>query len=179
MFLLLAAAFTGYLVFSGYRVLGRKDLRRRGHPTALDWSAAVLGVGASVGLIAYAASEWRPGHVEAALVAGFFGGMLGLLAGSDVYEFLRAPERRQPWVVSHMGKMLGSYVSALTAVSAVQLTTVPDTIRWLWPTADRPLDSPLQAPSRTPPRSGPRARPSRRRRARSERLFLTPRRRRR
>jgi hypothetical protein len=37
-------------------------------------------------------------------------------------------------VPSHDGRLLTSYVAAVTAFSAVNFTFLPTTVRWLWPT---------------------------------------------
>jgi hypothetical protein len=64
-----------------------------------------------------------------------FGVLEAIVAGRDVFDFVRRPPKSDYWRSAHMGKMLGSYVGALIAVSAIQLTMLPELLRWLWPVA--------------------------------------------
>lgn len=132
LFLTMIAVFSFYSAFSGYRVLFRKrpDVMP---PAALDWvmaSVTLLVSGALVVLGVLAPSPmWRAvGTVSIML------GLLGtVLAGRDLYAFVRPPTDRMAWWSSHMGGMLGSYIAVMTAFSVVNFTFLPLTVRWLWP----------------------------------------------
>jgi hypothetical protein len=67
-------------------------------------------------------------------VAILFAVLFGLLMARDAYEFAVPRVRRRSWWASHMGRMLGSYVGAVTAVSVVQLPALGPW-RWVWPSA--------------------------------------------
>jgi hypothetical protein len=131
-FLLLVAAFSGYLVFTGYRVLSRKRPAVGGD--RVDWLAAGLAVAASLGLVGWGLLLAVEG-ASIGVVMAVFGG-IGLGFGvSDLREF-RDVGRRGPWITDHLSRMIGGYIATVTAVSAVNLSeAVPTVVAWLWPTA--------------------------------------------
>jgi hypothetical protein len=62
-------------------------------------------------------------------------GLLGMvLAGIDVWRFVRPPADERAWWFAHMGGMLGSYIAAVSAFSVVNFAFLPTAVRWLWPT---------------------------------------------
>lgn len=131
-FLLLVAAFSGYLVFSGYRVLSRKRPAADGEP--VDWAAAGLVLLASLALggwgLAIVAGGTDIGFVMVVFGAG--GTVLGV---SDLREFRNA-DRRDPWMADHLARMIGGFIATVTAVSVVNLAgLVPPAVAWLWPSA--------------------------------------------
>lgn len=141
-FLMLAAVFSFYFAFTGYRALFRKRPHRGERATALDWGAAGVTFAASAALIALGVLRPTRLWVELAPVAIAFG-ILGLfLAGKDARAFLRPPEDRRAWWFAHMAGMLGSYIATVSAFSVVNFTFLPTTVRWLWPTV---LGTPLIA----------------------------------
>ncbi len=133
-FLALLAVFSFYLAFSAYRVLGRKRPDRGDGPTGLDWTAALLTGAASAALIGL--SVTRPSAVwqQLGLVPVVFGAIGLILAGRDIWSFVRPPADRNAWWFAHMTGMLASYIAAVSAFSVVNFTFLPTTVRWLWPT---------------------------------------------
>src|SRR5262249_50514797 len=67
------------------------------------------------------------------IVAVVFGLGGVILAGRDVWSFVRPPTDGTAWRITHMTGMLGSYVATVTAFSVVNFTMLPQTVRWLWP----------------------------------------------
>ncbi len=136
-FLLLVAVFSGYLVFSGYRVLARKRPAAKGE--TVDRLAAGLLVLASLGLggwgLALVTGDASTAFADIGVVMSVFGG-IGLIVGSyDLRDFL-SPDRRDPWIADHLGRMIGGYIATVTAVTVVNLADVlPGVVAWLWPTA--------------------------------------------
>lgn len=64
-----------------------------------------------------------------------FGGIGTAFGGADRRTF-RAPDRRGPWIVDYLSRMVGMYVATVTAVSVVDLDgVVPEVFAWLRPTA--------------------------------------------
>jgi uncharacterized membrane protein len=129
-FLAMIAVFSFYFAFRGYRVLFRKQ----GGPQAIDWLAAILSLLASVGLVAIGVLKPAGVRMPAASVSIVFGAIGIWIAGSDVFGFLRQPRDKNFWWYDHMSGMLGSYIGALSAFSAVNLRFIPMPWRWLWPT---------------------------------------------
>jgi hypothetical protein len=141
-FLALVAVFSFYFAFRGRRVLGHKRPEGGERPTALDWAAAIGTAVASLALVVLGVVQPGPVWAQLGKVAVVFG-VLGLgLAGLDLRRFVRPPEDRRAWWYSHMTGMLGSYLAAVSAFSVVNLTFLPTTVRWLWPTL---LGTPLIA----------------------------------
>lgn len=130
-FLLLVAVFSGYLAFSGYRVLSRK--RPADDAQAVDWIAAGLVVVACLGLGGWGLRLVVGGNPFGVVMVAF--GAIGLSFGvSDVRTF-RAADPERAWMMEHLGRMVGAYIATVTAVSVVNLADVLPIASWLWPTA--------------------------------------------
>jgi uncharacterized membrane protein len=131
-FLLLVAVFSGYFVFSGYRVLGRKSATADGEP--VDQYAAGLVSVACLGLGAWGVLTVLGGHTFGLVMAVF--GALGLSFGVADLRAFRRGRGGGSWLSSHVARMIGGYIATVTAVSAVNLAgVVPAVVSWLWPTA--------------------------------------------
>lgn len=130
-FLTLVAIFSGYLAFSGYRVLSRK--RPADRAGTVDWIAAGSVVLACLGLLGLGADRLATGETFGVVLVVF--GAIGIgFGGNDVRAF-RAPDGQSPWMVAHLQRMVGAFVATVTAVSAVNLTGAIGVAAWLWPTA--------------------------------------------
>jgi uncharacterized membrane protein len=130
-FLALVAVFSGYLAFSGYRVLSRT--RAADGPATLDWAAAVAVVCACLGLGGWGVGTLIAGDTFGTAMVTF--GAIGLGFGVvDLREF-RAGGRAEERTVAHLQRMLGAFVATVSAVSAVNLTATIGVAAWLWPTA--------------------------------------------
>ena len=141
-FLTLVAVFSFYFAFRGRRVLGRKRPEFGERAAALDWAAAVATAAASGALLVLGVVQPGAVWVRLGTVAVVFGAVGLALSGLDLWRFVRPPADRNAWWFAHMAGMLGSYLTALTAFSVVNLTFLPGTVRWLWPTV---LGTPLIA----------------------------------
>lgn len=131
-FLLLVAVFSGYFVFSGYRVLDRKGTTADGEP--VDHYAAGLVSVACLGLGAWGALTVLGGDTFGLVMAVF--GALGLSFGVADLRAFRSGTGGGSWLSSHVARMIGGYIATVTAVSAVNLAgVVPAVVSWLWPTA--------------------------------------------
>lgn len=133
-FLTLLALFSFYMAFSGYRVLFRKQPAQGLGPQAIDWAAALVTLAASTGLVVL--GLLRPGAIwqRLGIVPVVFGVLGIVLAGLDVWKFVRPPDDRRAWWFAHMTGMLGAYIATVSAFSVVNFTFLPTTARWLWPT---------------------------------------------
>jgi hypothetical protein len=130
-FLALVAVFSGYLAFSGDRVLGRK--RPVDGPAALDWTAAGAVVLACLALGGWGVAELLDGTTFGVVMVVFGG--IGLAFGATDLRSFRAGDGRPAWLVTHLQRMLGAFIAAVSAVSAVNLTPYLGVAAWLWPTA--------------------------------------------
>jgi uncharacterized membrane protein len=135
LFLALIAVFSFYFAFRGYRVLSRKNPLQGQGPRALDWTAAVLAFLGSVTLIVLGVMRPSPTWVQLSLVAIAFGVIGAALSANDIWRFRHPPADKKFWWYAHMGGMIGSYIAAVSAFSAVNFHFLPTAVRWLWPSA--------------------------------------------
>lgn len=136
LFLSLVAIFSFYAAFRGYRVLYLKRPDNGDKAKWYDWLAMALTVAAGLGLLGRGALWIAEGN-RFGWVAGAFS-IVAFVQGYQSYrEFTHTPTDRNHWWYSHMGGMLGSYIAAVTAFSAVNfpnwLPQVPQVVVWLWP----------------------------------------------
>jgi hypothetical protein len=128
--LALIAVFSGYLAFTGYRVLSHK--RPRTDPTRIDWVAAGGVIAACLAL-----GGWGLVRVAAGDTFGIallvFGGIGLSMGGFDVRTF-RSPSGLDAWLVTHLQRMLAAFIATVSAVSAVNLSGALGVLAWLWPT---------------------------------------------
>ncbi|WP_135829215.1 DUF2306 domain-containing protein [Halorussus halobius] len=130
-FLALVAVFSGYLAFSGYRVLSRGPAGD--DPGAVDWAAAVGVAVACLGLGGWGVVRLAGGSSFGVVLVAF--GAIGLAFGVNDLRRFRASERPESRVALHLTRMLGAFVATVSAVSAVNLTGALGVVAWLWPTA--------------------------------------------
>jgi hypothetical protein len=143
-FLAMVAVFSFYAAFSAYRILFLKDLPKGGQPQFIDWLAAIVTVLSS--LLLFLMGFLRPalmgvgvvqiaGH-SVSIVSIVFG-LIGIRLGSrSLSDFVKPPQEKMFWWFAHMQGMIGSYIAAMTAFSAVNLSHWygPAWWVWLWPT---------------------------------------------
>lgn len=130
LFLLMVAVFSFYLVFSGYRVLHRKKSGQRG--TFADKAVTFAMLLAGGAFIVYGVRLLQTSTFG--IVPILFGGIALFLAGREIVEFRNPPTDPRWWWFSHMRNMLAGYLATVSAFSVVNLTFLPYTVRWIWPT---------------------------------------------
>jgi uncharacterized membrane protein len=139
-FLAMVAVFSFYSAFAGYRILSLKDMYTGARPKAVDWLAAVITFLSS--LLLFLRGIVRPqlmgvgviqvaGH-EVSIVSVVFG-LIGMRMGQgSISGFLKPPTEKMFWWFDHMQGMMGSYIAALTAFSAVNLSRWFGAAWWVW-----------------------------------------------
>ncbi|MEO8789200.1 MAG: hypothetical protein ABI431_02895 [Candidatus Tumulicola sp.] len=132
-FLFLVMVLSFYAAFAGYRVLRRKNPFKT-RPGAIDWAAAVAVTFSGGAMIVLGTT--KPAFADPAFSPMFvvFGALSMLLGVGDFVRYIRPAQKKGAWIVLHAGKMIGSYIAALTAFSAVNLQVLPLLVRWFWPT---------------------------------------------
>lgn len=133
--LTLVAIFSGYLAFSGYRVLSRKRPPATAH--VLDWTVAGSVVLACLALGAWGVA-WVVGGTSFGVVMIVFGGIGVTFGTMEIRSFQR--DESGEWMVSHLQRMIAAFIATVSAVSAVNLTPLLGIAAWLWPTV---LGTPL------------------------------------
>jgi uncharacterized membrane protein len=139
-FLAMVAVFSFYSAFAAYRILSLKDMYTGARPKAFDWLAAVLTILSS--LLLFLMGFLKPevmgvgviqvvGH-NVSVVSVVFG-IIGMRMGqASIAGFLKPPTTKMFWWFAHMEGMMGSYIAALTAFSAVNLTRWFGAAWWVW-----------------------------------------------
>lgn len=133
LFLTLVAVFSFYLAFSGYRALYRKNLKSWREVKFIDWFVVCLNGVFCLVLIIIGIQKLPDAFGTISIVFG----SIGLINSSrDLVSFIRPRNVKGKWFFSHMGGMIGAYIAAVSAFSAVNLNFewLPVSIQWLWPT---------------------------------------------
>jgi hypothetical protein len=139
-FLAMVAVFSFYSAFAAYRILYLKDLYKGARPRPFDWLAAILTLLSSFLLFLMGFLQPRLMGVGVVLIAGhtvsivsIVFGMLGMRMGSrSIADFLKPPPEKMHWWFAHMQGMIGSYIAAMTAFSAVNLSHWFGAAWWVW-----------------------------------------------
>jgi len=129
-FFIYLSIFCLYLPFAGFRALARRPSNPHGGARWWDWAAATLALSASLDFL------WRaPEMGNLAPIAQIFGLLMAVWTSSDILVLWHPPRHPYFWLVEHMGKMLGSFLAAVTAFLVVQANGMPVLHRYLVPAA--------------------------------------------
>jgi hypothetical protein len=139
-FLAMVAVFSFYSAFAAYRILHLKDLYKGERAKAVDWIAAIVTILSSLLLFVMGFLRSQLIGVGVIQVAGrtisivsVVFGMIGMRMGySSIRRFLKPPSNRMFWWFDHMQGMIGSYIAAMTAFSAVNLSRWFGAAWWVW-----------------------------------------------
>jgi uncharacterized membrane protein len=139
-FLAMVAVFSFYSAFAAYRVLYLKDMYKGARPKLVDWLAAV--VTALSSLLLFLLGFLQPalmgvgvirmaGHTVSvvSIVFGIIGMRMGL---GSIHGFLKPSGEKMFWWFGHLQGMIASYIAAMTAFSAVNLTRWFGAAWWVW-----------------------------------------------
>jgi hypothetical protein len=139
-FLAMVAVFSFYAAFAAYRVLSLKGMYKGERPKAVDWLAAIITTLSSLLLFAMGFLQPELMHVGLVPIAGHtvsivsvVFGLIGMRMGiSSIQEFLKPPTEKMFWWFGHMKGMIASYIAAMTAFSAVNLSHWFGAAWWVW-----------------------------------------------
>lgn len=125
------AVFSFYLAFSGFRAVYRKR-NTQGKPQFIDWFFLGLDLIFSGGLIIFGLVNLSNSFAIVPIILGGLGVLLGI---RDIFFFTK-PKSKHDWIFAHIIGMVASYISAVSAFSAVNLhfDWLPGWLQWLWPT---------------------------------------------
>jgi hypothetical protein len=140
LFLAMVAVFSFYSAFAAYRVLFLKDMYKGARPRTMDWLAAIVTVLSS--LVLFSMGFLQPalmgvGLIEIAgrsvSIVSIVFGVIGIGMGlNSIRGFVKPPQEKMFWWFGHMQGMIGSYIAAMTAFSAVNLTRWFGAAWWVW-----------------------------------------------
>src|ERR1041385_840966 len=125
---MLAAVFSFYVAFSGYRTILRTRLSRSRYPSAVDWlaSAVMLAAALASALVALRGNGMDEDKRAAMLLFAVFG---AAMACRDIAWFVRPPTDGEiGGAFAHAGSMLSAYTATFFGLYVGLLPTV-----WLWP----------------------------------------------
>ncbi len=139
-FLAMVAVFSFYSAFAAYRILFLKDMYKGARPKPVDWLAAVITILSSFLLFLMGFLKPVLMGVGVIQVAGYpvsivsiVFGIIGMRMGqASIAGFLKRPTEKMFWWFGHMQGMMGSYIAAMTAFSAVNLTRWFGAAWWVW-----------------------------------------------
>ena len=135
LFLLVLSLVSAYLIFSGYRVMRRRQRRvRDGRADTIDLAAAGLACASGVWLLAIALGARGDLMHSLAPILGGLGLIAIAFAVNDARGVVKKPSRIGP-LLSHFSAMIAAYISAITAFVVINAHAVPMTLRWLVPSA--------------------------------------------
>ena len=131
-FLFSIAVFSGYLVFTGWRVLARKR-PEPGVASPVDWAANLTMVGFGLAMVGLGGANLLDGDGLGVALVVF--GAIGLaLAGGQVWSIYSPPEDPREWFSRHIVFMGAGYIATVTAAVTVNLVMLPPVLRWVGPT---------------------------------------------
>lgn len=120
-FLLMIAIFSFYLCYTGYRATLQKQLK----PNFPDWLIMALAM-------------MNAGFMLASLnaILMVFAGLSIVFGTQDLAAYFgwRKQSKSNNWLTMHIGRMLGAYISTLTASLVVNVQVEPTWLIWLAPT---------------------------------------------
>jgi len=136
-FLFLIGIFSFYLCFTGFRTLKHKKILQNNVFKPIDKIMAwiVLGFGClmlTVGII-----DLKTLTVKLNVILIVFGAICTGMAFNDLRLFFKkshSSKMKQHWFFNHIGRMIGSYISAVTAFLVVNINFLPGLLIWLGPT---------------------------------------------
>lgn len=135
-FLFLIGIFSFYLCYSGWRMARQKKGTTR-TMRAVDISIAILTLLLSVFMIASGIFDFGQNKLIINPVLIIFGAASLIFSFNDTRLYLKPDADqilRKQWLNTHIGRMSGSYISALTAFLVVNLSGVlPPLLVWLGP----------------------------------------------
>jgi hypothetical protein len=128
LFLFLIALFNGYLVATGWL----RATNRQGTPTRLEWGVAGLMALTAVAMAGRGAMMLADGHSMGVVLVAF-AAIGGALAVRDVTGLRARRFRGAERIVSHLTRMLGGTIGALTAFIVTNVRVEPAFVLWLGP----------------------------------------------
>jgi hypothetical protein len=139
-FLAMVAVFSFYAAFAAYRVLYLKDMYKGAQPRAVDWVAAVVTLLSSLLLFVLGFLQPELMHVGVIRIAGHMVSIVSIVFGAigmrmalvSIHGFIKPSREKMFWWFAHMQGMIGSYIAAMTAFSAVNLSHWFGAAWWVW-----------------------------------------------
>jgi len=136
-FLFLIGIFSFYLCYSGMRIVKFKKIENISQFKWYDKLTALLTVGFALLMITLSFYNLRTMEVTFNPILLVFGTMSFVFSFTDLLMYLNVKWRKYPtnyWIGTHIGRMIGSYISAVTAFLVVNVSIEQMWIIWFAPT---------------------------------------------
>jgi hypothetical protein len=135
MFLFLVAIFSIHFSLSGYRASAARKVANRYKNSLIDKVIAYGSLATYILLIGWVVyvvllfTDTAFGYIS--MVFGVAGLRFSM---SQIYKLYKPSTEKMNWWYQHMQGMVGAYIAAVSAFSAVNFYFLPPLVRWLWPT---------------------------------------------
>lgn len=130
-FLFITAVFTIYMILTGKRYLKKKKIS---DVTQLDWLLTITMLVFGIAFIGLGTNGIMKNNYFG-FVLVVFGGLSLLFVYLDYRNFKGKSSIKNFWLTTHLQRMVGSYIAALTALIVVNNTLLPEILAWLLTTA--------------------------------------------
>ena len=130
-FLFIVGVFTAFMLLSGRRYIRKKYISDvKWFDWLLMWTMLLF----SSGFFGFGGYNLVRGN-DFGIVFLAFGAISLLFVAQDYRNFTGRSKIVNCWLVTHLQRMIGSYIASLTAFLVVNNTLLPSTMAWLLPTA--------------------------------------------
>ena len=119
-FLFIAGIFTIYLASTGTRYLSLKDLGNGQKPKPIDWILTGGMLLFSAAFIGFGIYKLVKGDTFG-LVFVTFGYISSRMVRTDIKNHMGQSEIKNTWFVTHLQRMIGAYIAAITAFLVINL----------------------------------------------------------
>lgn len=130
-FLFIIGIFTSYMLVTGRRYI---KLKAKNEVILFDWIVSIVMLIFSLGFIFLGSTSIVKGNLFG-IVLLVFGMISSLFVYQDYTNFKSKTSVKNYWLVTHIQRMMGSYISTITAFLVVNNTVLPSIVAWLLPSA--------------------------------------------
>jgi len=131
LFLFLIGIFTIYMVLAGNRALTFKS-KTKIKADLVDKLVSGIMLLASIGMLTIGIIGMIQ-HIDNSILYVFFGGFGAFMTLKDFQTFRNFTEKKNAWLISHLGRMVGALISSVTAFLVAGLH-IGTTLVWILPT---------------------------------------------
>lgn len=135
-FLFIVGIFTIYMTATGQRSLALKQIANGAKAKPIDWLLTGAMLLVALGFLGMGIYRITNGD-NFGIVLMVFGGIALLMCKADFNHYRDMSPLKNAWMPIHIQRMIGAYISALTAFLVLNLhgDYIPGFVAWLLPTA--------------------------------------------
>jgi uncharacterized membrane protein len=129
-FLFIVGVFTIYMLLTGRRFLKIKEIS---DVKKIDWILTIIMLVFGIAFIVFGSYKLLNNNYFG-IVLIVFGIISCLFVWRDKNNFIGKSRYKNFWLVTHIQRMVGSYIATVTAFLVVNNKILPDVVAWLLPT---------------------------------------------